>query len=424
MHRLLLLRIFAGGALVCVLLSVLVGCAGQMNDTLGVAYVAPATLNLRRELTEKNGSVAVLKHGDLVYILELRRRFVRIRAKGGAEGWVDSVQLLPPDEMNRIRRDTEYALALPSEGSAGVYEALNIHLDPNRQSPAFARIPESGSVEVLEHKLQPKLSPQPKPPVFELRSLHTSPPRKAKSKKAGTTFRLPAPPPPPRAPQNWLELSPGLVDTHADAQKNLADKKVQAPGKPVPMEDWSLVRTKDKQCGWVLSRNLVMSVPDEVAQYAEGKRITSYFDIGTVQDEEKGVKHNWLWTTASELEEYDFDAWRVFLWNRHRHRYETSYRQRDVEGYFPVHVDPVENQSPQRTFELITRDDDGKLRRRTYLFDGVRVHLQGQEDIKSAAASTTAATPSEQAKPQEKVRRPNWMLREWNQLKQRFRKTS
>ena len=35
------------------------------------------------------------------------------------------------------------------------------------------------------------------------------------------------------------------------------------------MEDWSLVRTKDGQIGWVLTRNLDMSIPDEVAQYAK-----------------------------------------------------------------------------------------------------------------------------------------------------------
>ena len=113
------------------------------------------------------------------------------------------------------------------------------------------------------------------------------------------------------------------------------------PKKPVILEDWSLVRTKDNQIGWVLTRNLIMSIPDEVAQYAEGKRITSYFDLGAVHDELKGMKHNWLWTTSSAPLPYDFDAWRVFLWNRRRHRYETSYRQRDVEGYFPCPRGPA-----------------------------------------------------------------------------------
>ena len=69
---------------------------------------------------------------------------------------MDSTQLLSPEQMDQIRRDRQRALALPSEGSATVFEALNIHIDPNRQSPALARIPEGGSVAVLAHRLEPK----------------------------------------------------------------------------------------------------------------------------------------------------------------------------------------------------------------------------------------------------------------------------
>src|SRR5581483_3972962 len=172
----------------------------------------------------------------------------------------------------------------------------------------------------------------------------------------------------------------------------------------------ALVRTKDKQVGWVLSRNLVMSIPDEVAQYAEGKRITSYFDLGPVQDEEKGVKHNWLWTTASAMQTADFDAWRVFLWNRRRHRYETPYRQHGIEGYFPVHVDAPDPTRFGRTFELIMKDEDGKLRRRTYLFDGTRVHLIATEDYRPENAISVQTS---QAPPP----KTGWFGREWNAMK-------
>jgi hypothetical protein len=42
-------------------------------------------------------------------------------------------------------------------------------------------------------------------------------------------------------------------------------------------------------------------------------------------------------------------------------------------------VDPADNSSPARTFSLILRMEDGNLQRRLYSFDGVRVHLTGQE---------------------------------------------
>ena len=45
-------------------------------------------------------------------------------------------------------------------------------------------------------------------------------------------------------------------------------------------DGWSLVRTPRDRPGWVLTRLLSMAIPDEVAQYAEGKRIVSYFPLG------------------------------------------------------------------------------------------------------------------------------------------------
>ena len=47
------------------------------------------------------------------------------------------------------------------------------------------------------------------------------------------------------------------------------------------MEDWTLLRTKGGDIGWALTRNLLISIPDDVGQYAEGRRITSDFDLGT-----------------------------------------------------------------------------------------------------------------------------------------------
>jgi hypothetical protein len=402
----------------------LCACGRDTAEVIGRAYVAPERLNLRRELAEKNNAVAVLNHGDRVDIVDVRRRFVKVRTRKGQEGWVDSLQLLSQEQMDQIRRDDQRYLALPSEGSAGVYEALNIHIEPNRQSPAFAKIPEGGSVAVLAYKLQPKVTAPLRAPTFE----RPQPERRSRRGHAAKASFLPSPPPPPKPPPNWQELSTERVDgaesvaeQKARKDKDAAAKKMAELKKPVVMESWSLVRTKDNQVGWVLSRNLVMSIPDEVAQYAEGKRITSYFDLGSVQDDQKGLKHNWLWTTASDIEPYDFDAWRVFIWNRRRHRYETSYRQRDLEGYFPVHIDAPDSNEFGRTFEIVTKDDDGKLRQRKYSFDGTRVHLAGTEDYRPGEGpEDNRAGGIDTHKLQSKMPHDNWFKRTWNNMKQRL----
>ena len=75
-------------------------------------------------------------------------------------------------------------------------------------------------------------------------------------------------------PADWQGLS-----------KTEAAEPADEPGTPpTPTDDWSLVRTADGQTGWTLTRRLNMAIPDEVAQYAEGRRIVSYFSLGTVRD--------------------------------------------------------------------------------------------------------------------------------------------
>jgi hypothetical protein len=427
MHR-SLVRLATFYAFAFTLFLALTGCGTQSSSAIGEAYVAPASINLRRELTQKNSTVAVLKHGDRVSILDVRRRFVKVRTAKGVEGWIDSTQLLSSEQMDQIRRDRQRALALPSEGSATAFEATNVHIEPNRQSPALARIPEAGSVAVLGHKLRPKTAGPPPAPAFIFEKPQPSMRRQRRDRQSKNIYHLPPKPPPPKPPANWQELSAeringssSVAEMKATRENEKVAKKLEDPKKPVILEDWSLVRTKDNQTGWVLTRNLIMSIPDEVAQYAEGKHITSYFDLGAVHDDVKGIKHNWLWTTSSGPLPYDFDAWRVFLWNRRRHRYETSYRQHDVEGYFPVHVDPPGSNTPDRNFQLITKDDDGRLWRRSYAFDGVRVRLTGKDEYHpgaSANGNTVGGLNMNQL--HAKLPEQGWFRRHWNALKRKM----
>lgn len=365
-------------------------------DTAGTAYIAPTSVNLRGDISQKN-TVAVLTHGERVQVLDQKRRFVQIRAGSGATGWVDAFQLLTPEQMSELQKERMYALTLPSEGTASVFDPLNVHLEPSRLSPSFTQIPEGGTVQVLQYKLTPRVTATPKPPVF---TIDRPQPERKRKKDTKPAFRLPPKPAPPGLPRNYDELSSSQVEPAKPTQPVV-------PEKPPTLEEWTLVRTKNNLTGWVLSRNLYMSIPDEVAQYAEGKRITSYFSLGEVKDEESGtVKHNWLWTTLSGPAAYDFDGWRVFIWNRRHHRFETSYRQRDVEGYFPVQV--AGNQ-----FFLITKDDDGKMRRRTYNFDGTLVHLAGAEEYhaqSSAADNSGGKGPAATTK-------PSLWQRLWNKLR-------
>lgn len=388
---------------------------------MGQAYVAPATLRLRGELSNKSNLVAEVKHGERLEIVDVQRRMVKVRTAKGVEGWVDSFQLLSPEQMRALQGRRQQEEKMPSEGSATAYELLNIHIDPDRQSPAFGQIPEGGVVAVLGHRVEPKVNTAPRGPGLVVARPPSSSRKQRKDQQNRKLSLKPPKPPAPKPPVNWLALSAERIDASSEEEalkisQAKAPAKKPEPAKPPVLEDWTLVRTKQGEIGWVLSRNLLMSIPDEVAQYAEGKQITSFFELGQVNDEQKGLKHNWLWTTAAHALPYDFDSWRVFLWNTRKHRYETAFRKHGVEGYFPVHVDTPDGGSPLRTFEIIDKDDDGEMHRRTYTFDGHLVHLANTENYDRSDGLGKTAEPTEEKSKDKR----NWFQRQWSAVIQRF----
>lgn len=404
---------FIRSAFITFLLLALVGCGSETERQApgGEAFVGPMTLALRAELNPRATASATVKHGDRVLIVQRRRRFAKVRAPNGAEGWVDARQLMRPDQIEDLRSLWKTAASLPSMGSATVWDKLNIHTQPSRLSPSFDQIPEQGRVDVIWQLIVPKASytdPGIDPPEQK-----KVPKAKAKAKeKEGKTPKIPPPPPPPapKLPDNWLDLSKSAMPEEL-APEPKADPEPEPP--PVELEDWTLVRTKDGKAGWVVSRSLILAIPDEVAQYAEGQRITSYFSLGEVADGEQ-IRHNWLWTTISgKLKDYQFDSFRVFIWSMRRHRYETAYIERNVTGYFPVEVktvDVTEGRETRRApgFTLLLLDKDGNLVKKTYGFQGYRVRLLNKDpgsrvnplgDLqpRAPAAGATAVPPPPEA---------------------------
>lgn len=366
----------------------LASCSSQPPEepALGVAYVGPSTLILRTDLTVRSAERIVVSHGERLEILETRRRFVRVRAPEGVQGWTDSNMLLSSGQMEDLGRLGEVAKALPSQGRATVFDQLNVHTESNRLSPSFFQIAEDGSVDVIAHRVAPR---NQTPTRLVLRE--AAPARASKKRKRGPEKEAPliAPPGPPRPASNWQDLSrPRAPD--------LPGYKPPPPPAPAPTDDWSLVRAADGRVGWVLSRMLFMAVPDEVAQYAEGHQITAYLalDNFSINGENKPT---WLWTTASPgFHDGEFDSFRVFVWSTRRHRYETGHIERNLIGFYPIERVEIPGEK-DRGFSLILTEKDGQISKRTYSFSDRRVKMISKAPYQPLAWPSGDETPASDA---------------------------
>jgi SH3-like domain-containing protein len=364
---------FTRGVVCFCLASFLVSCSDKPRPaaSLGDAYVGPSTLNLRSELALKSPVSATVKHGEKLSIIESRHRLVKVRTAQGAEGWTDLRQLLSPEQMSALREMAQNASRVQSQGQATVFESLNLHTEPSRTSPSFGQVPENGKVDVIGHRLTPRVQHDEVSMTMPVKPAPTR--KKPKPSSTATRIKPPPRPPAPKPPENWLALSTPKPESPEGPED--APPPVAAPAPPpveVPMDDWNLVRTLDGKVGWVLTRPLSMAIPDEVAQYAEGHRITSYFPLGQVRDGDS-VKNNWLWTTINKGgQPYEFDSFRVFVWSLRHHRYETAYIERNVVGHYPVRVT---NAGSEPSFSVLIEGVDGHLYRKTYSFDSYRIRM-------------------------------------------------
>jgi hypothetical protein len=311
----------------------LAGCGVRQPErtpALGVAYAGPVTLSLHQEIDPKSPTVAIVHHGDKLEIIGQRRRsWYRVRTAKGVEGWTSNRELLDSAQMQRLRALAAETAGMPSQGLATTFGPVNVHSEPNRQSTSFVQLGEHEKFDTIAHRVAartalPRRELIPEAPKIPKKAGK----EKADEKKKAQAVSLPPPPAAPAPPTDWASLG-----SHGPDSPQPVPATESAL---VATDDWTLIRTSSGQSGWVLTSSIYLLIPDEVAQYAEGRRITSYFSIGKIADagEQKDI---WLWTTAESLgEDHDFDGFRVFTWSLRHHRYETAYIQRRERGFFPV----------------------------------------------------------------------------------------
>ena len=383
----------------CVCLALIAGltaCIERSAPSANLVFAGPLDLPLHEDIKPKSRIVARVHHGEKLEVVQQRRRLYKLRTAKGIEGWTDERNLMSVDQMTALRNLEKEALSLPSQGVASSYEPLNVHTEPQRYAPSFLQIREGEKFDIIAHQTALRAEPAH-------RVLIKPQPRSAVSKKGADRKKLNLPPPvTPRPPDDWVELSeerqPPIPEPPPVPKKSKKGKEKQP--EPAPTDDWTLIRTSSGAAGWVLTSRLYLAIPDEVAQYAEGHRITTYFSLGKIHDDELNTdKDIWLWTTIHAGQHpFDFDSFRVFTWNPKRHRYETAYIQRSVEGYLPV---LVKKDGGQETFSVCVADDQGtRVRKRYAMLDRQVRAADVQPCVSEPLAAPKSGEPVSSTAPQ------------------------
>ncbi|MGH9670342.1 MAG: SH3 domain-containing protein [Terriglobales bacterium] len=311
--------------LLLLLLALLSACDRRSSRTLETAYVSAPQVSLRDRVAAVYNKVGVVKNGDRVEILERSRngRFVRVRAPGGGEGWMEQRYLVSQQVFDGFRALAAGHAATPVAARSLTRAELNMHLRPLRDSERLYQLAQGDKVDLLERASSPRPSP----------------------------------------PQATAAAAP----------------KPGTPGAAVPppaLEDWWLARDAQGHAGWVLGRMLDVDIPLEVAQYAEGQRIVASFVLNEVEDGGKKVpQYLVLMTEPKDGQPFDYNQARVFTWNPKRGHYETAYRERRLFGVLPARVatERLGKEGMLPVFVLRVQDDDGNLEERKYKLNGVMV---------------------------------------------------
>jgi Bacterial SH3 domain len=307
------------------LATAVVGCQRQApQESREFAYVSGASVEFRNELGPSTEVSGHLQSGERVEVVSRRPRWVQVRTAGGETGWVLDRYLVAPEVFDQFATLAREAQGLPSQGRAVLRRQANLHLKPGRDTQVFYQLEEGEQAEVVGHRAAP---------------------RNASSGSATSE----------------VDTSDGAVEL--STQKN---------------EDWLLVRASQGRSGWLLESAADMNPPIEVAQFREGLRIRAWFEI--YRELDHGEEHGWyLWATIRRLAglPYDFDEIRVFVWNPRASRYETSYRERNLIGTYPIEVGSrktPDGTSP--TFRLQLEDSSGKRFEKNYVMLGRQVRIE------------------------------------------------
>ena len=306
------------------------GCA-RHKKAAELGYVSVPQAVLRDRVATVYSKVGTVKNGDRVEILEHERRFVRVRTDTGSEGWIEQRYLVSQQVYDGFQKLAQQEQSDPLQATGTTRNDTNIHLEPGRETEHLYQLNQGSKVSIFKRATAEKVLPGAAPPAANSES-----------------------------PKSAI------------------------------LEDWWLIRDPEGHMGWVLARMVDLDVPLEIAQYAEGQRIVAFFVLDEVADGDKKVSQYLVGLTEpKDGLPFDYNQVRVFTWNVKRHRYETAYRERNLNGELPISVsrENFDKEGVLPVFVLRVKDENGNVSERKYKLNTPivrRVLAPGEQPAKPA----------------------------------------
>jgi hypothetical protein len=299
------IRSWAAGLLALSFLIAAGGCSRMHKEHHETVYVWTRQMYLRDRVAAVSNRVAEVVNGQPLEVLEHGRRFLKVKTEKNEIGWIPERAVIDGKIYEGFAQLARQYRESPVVANGTLRDEVYVHLTPGRDTDRFYLLPENAKVQMLQRASVPKT--QTAAPVA------------------------------PSAPQPAV---PRVGSRFGSS--SLPAKEPAAP--PVVMEDWWLVRDSQGHAGWLLGGRVDVSVPDEIAQYAEGQRIVGAYPIAKVHDAEASTPDHEVVEYVTALGPptaglpYDFDQIRIFTWSLKHHRYETAFRLHPIRGYLPVLV--------------------------------------------------------------------------------------
>jgi SH3-like domain-containing protein len=302
-------------------------------------YVTAKTATLRDRVAAVSNRTGEVENGEKLKVLDHSRRFVKVQTPKGEVGWVKEVEVATEESADEFDRLKAAHAKDAVVASAVVRDTVYMHLKPGRETERFYLLNENDKLQLLRRAIVEKAVTQ------------------ASVSKA----------------QKTIPQAAGTDATRKDKNAVEAAKAGAAALDAAPVyEDWWLARDAAGHTGWVYSHMLDVDAPDTLTRYSEGQRFVGAYVLTTVHDDGAPTELKDIPVYVTVLGPYkpglpyDFDQVRVFTWSLAHHRYETAFREKNIEGFLPVTIskqkDPDEKGQlgtmalPAFTFKVLAAD--------------------------------------------------------------------